>query len=340
MLSKLTRTNEFAILVILVVLSVVVGLINPAFFSISTLFDILRASVVYLILAFGVLPIIIAGGVDISFVAIAAMSSYTTHMLLLSIGYQGGVLAYYLIAGAIGILAGLLSGFLVTRFHLDIFNVSLATNTMWYGFTLFFIGATANFDFPQGAVGYYARFIATVQDPTVGTAGLHVSVIYAALIGILVWWLLNYTTLGRGVFAIGGNREVAVRSGFNVNKIFLTIFALMGLLSSVAGVTQSFLSRNFNPAMFINDPLNVLAAIVIGGAAITGGRGSIPGTVLGVLLIQVINRALILTRIPVEWQTWAVGIILIIFTSVPALRAKRAKRAGHTVELTEAGPAE
>lgn len=340
MLNKLLRTNEFAIFLILVLLSVVVGAINPAFFSISTLFDTLRASIVYFIMAFGVLPIIIAGGVDISFVAIAAMTAYTTHAILLKLGYQGGVWLYFLIAGVLGVLAGLLNGFLVTRFKLIIFDVSLAAYTMWYGFTLFFVGATANFDLPEGAVGYYADFLVTARDPIVGQTGLHTSILYVILIGAFVWWLLNYTTLGRGVFAIGGNKEVAIRSGFNVKRILLTIFGLMGLTSAIAGVTQAFLSRNFNPVIFINQPLDVLASIIIGGAAITGGRGTIPGTILGVLLIQVINRALILTGIPVEWQRWVVGVILILFTSIPALRARRAKRIGHTTELTETDAAE
>lgn len=336
MLNRLLRTNEFVIFVILVVLSLVVGTINPVFFSISTVFDILRASIVYFIMAFGLLPIIIAGGVDISFVAIAAMTSYTTHMLLLKWGYQGGILAYYLLAGAMGILAGLLNGFLVTRFNLVIFDVSLAAYTMWYGFTLFFVGATANFDLPEGTVGYYAKFLVTARDPVVGETGLHISIIYVVLIGLFIWWLLNYTTLGRGVFAMGGNREVAVRSGFNVKRILLVIFAIMGVMSAIAGVTQAFLSRYFNPVIFINQPLDVLASIIIGGAAITGGRGTVPGTVLGVLLIQVINRALILTGIPVEWQRWVVGVILILFTSIPAIRERRARRVGHTTELTEA----
>lgn len=336
MLNKLFRTNEAIIFIILVALSIVVGLINPVFFSVATLFDIMRASIVYFIMAFGLLPIIIAGGVDISFVAIAAMTSYTAHMLLIKADYQGGILTYYLIAGAIGILAGFLNGFLVTRFNLVIFDVSLATYTMWYGFTLFFVGATANFELPQGTVGYYSKFLITAQDPVVGETGLHISILYVIVIGLSIWWILNYTTLGRGVFAIGGNREVAVRSGFNVKRILLIIFAIMGITSSIAGVTQAFLSRYFNPVIFINQPLDVLASIIIGGAAITGGRGTVSGTVLGVLLIQVINRALILTGIPVEWQRWVVGVILILFTSIPAIRERRAKRVGHTTELTQA----
>jgi len=333
--NKIIRTNEFVIFLILVFLSLVVGLVNPAFFSISTVFDILRASIVYFIMAFGLLPIIISGGIDISFVAIAAVTSYATHMFLISQGYEGGIMLYYVIACAMGLLAGLLNGFLVTRFKLPIFDVSLAALTMWYGFNLFFVGATANFDLPEGTVGYYARFIVTAQDPYVGETGLHVSILYVVLIGLFIWWLLKYTTIGRGIYAIGGNREVAVRSGFNVTRIMLIIFAMMGILSAVAGVTQGFLSRYFNPVIFIGQPLDVLAAVILGGAAITGGRGSVVGTALGVLVIQLINRTLILTGIPVEWQRLVVGIILVLFISIPALRERRAKRIGHTTELIQ-----
>lgn len=337
MLNKIVKTNEFIVFLILVGLSLVVGAINPAFFSVSTLFDTLRGSIVYFIMAFGLLPIIIAGGVDISFVAIAATSAYATHMFLIGRGYQGGTLLYFVIASGLGILMGLLNGYLVTRFNLPIFNVSLATYTMWYGFNLFFVGATANFDLPQGTVGYYSQFLVTAKDPIVGTTGLHLSILYVVVIGLFTWWFLKYTTIGRGVYAIGGNKDVAIRSGYNVKRILMIIFGLMGLFSAIAGVTMDFLSRNFNPVIFINQPLDVLAAVILGGAAITGGRGSVVGTVLGVLLIQVINRALILTGIPVEWQRLVVGTILILFISIPALRESRKKRVGHTTEITQPG---
>lgn len=332
MLNKIVRTTEFSVFLILVGLSIVVGLINPAFFSISTLFDTLRASIVYFIMALGLLPIVIAGGVDISFVAIAAVSAYSAHRLLVGQGYEGGTALYFAVACVLGVLMGMLNGVLVNRFKLPIFNVSLATFTMWYGFNLFFIGATADFNLPPGTVGYYTDFLLKAKDPYVGETGLHMSILYVIAAAVFVWWFLRYTTIGRGVYAIGGNRSVTVRSGFKVNRIMLIIFGLMGFLSAIAGVTQAFLSRNFNPVIFINEPLDVLAAVILGGAAITGGRGTVIGTMLGVLLIQVIRRALILAGIPVEWQRLVVGIILILFTALPALRERRVKRAGSITE--------
>jgi len=334
MFSKLIRTNEFLVLLIIIILSIVIGLINPAFFSVATIFDILRASNVYNLMAFGLLLVVILGGVDISFVAITAVASYGTHMAMLKLDYQGGIWLYFLIGTAIGLVCGLLNGFLITKFKLPIFDLTLATQTMLYGFSLFFLGATANFDLPEGMVGYYGNYLAVTQDPFIGTTGLHVSVLYVLAAGIAIWWLLKYTMIGRGIYAIGGNREVAQRSGFNINRITMIVFVIMGVLSAITGVTQSGFQRNFSPTLFIGQNLNVLASVILGGASIHGGRGTVIGTFLGVILTQLINRALILTGIPVEWQQFVIGVLLIIFIAIPAIREERNRKVGHTTELT------
>ena len=335
MYKRILRSNEFLVFLIIIVLSAVVGSINPNFLTIASLFDLVRSSNVYIILAFALLPVVILGGVDISFVAIAAVASYSTHMFLIARGYEGGLLLYFVMACTIGALAGLLNGLIVTKFKLEIFDVSLATQTMWYGFTLFFVGATSNFDMPEGVVGYYSNFIARVTDPVTGITGLHVSIIYVVVIGVFIWWFLKYTMIGRGIYAIGGNREVAKRTGFDINKITMIVFVMMGLLAGFAGIVQSALSRNFNPTLFIGQNLDVLAAVILGGAAIKGGRGTVIGTVLGVVLTQIIRRALVLTEIPSQWQSFVVGFILIVFASIPAIREKRRKQIGRTTDLVE-----
>ncbi len=335
-MKKLLRTNEFLVLLIIAALSLVVGLINPNFFTVASLFDLIRSSNVYIILAFALLPVVILGGVDISFIAIAAVASYSTHMFLIARGYEGGLFLYFIMGCAIGALAGLFNGLIITTFKLKVFDVSLATQTMWYGFTLFFIGATSNFDMPEGVVGYYSSFIATVTDEVTGVTGLHVSTIYVVVIGVFLWWFLKYTMIGRGIYAIGGNPEVAERTGFNIKKITLIVFVMMGLLSGFAGIVQSGLSRNFNPTLFIGQNLSVLASVIIGGAAIKGGRGTVIGTVLGVVLTQIIRRALVLTEIPAEWQNFVIGLILIIFTAIPAIREKRLEKVGRTTDLIKA----
>lgn len=320
MVKKFVKSSEFITLMIIVLLSLIIGIINPAFFSLATIFEVLRASIVISIMAFGVLLVIIAGGVDISFVAISALASYATHMYLLGRGYQGGILLYYVIACMIGFAAGLFNGLIISSFKLPIFNVSLATMTLWYGFIRFFIGSTKSFKLPRGAVGYYAEFLVKVKDPFVGDAGLHASVIYVLVIGLLIGFILKFTTFGRGIYALGGNRDVAIRSGFNVKQIIIIIFIISGILAAFAGVTQSLLSRHFEPTLFMTQNLDVIAAVILGGASINGGKGSVIGTFMGVILIQLINRAMILTGITVEWQQFVVGIVLMLFISIPAIQ--------------------
>jgi len=320
MFKRIFETTEFITFAIIVLLSIIIGSINPAFYSWAMLFDILRASIVYSIMAFGLLPVIIAGGVDISFVAIAALSSYATHMLLLQSGYQGGILLYFLIACPIGIIAGLLNGIIATRFKLLIFDVSLAMYTMWYGFIRFFIGSKRSFTIPDGSANFYSQFLLTVENPFVGVSGLHISVLFVLVIGVAMTLMLKYTTLGRGIYAIGGNREVAFRSGFNVDKITTIVLMIMGGLAAFAGVTYSLLSRHFDPAEFMGQELDVIAAIILGGASLSGGEGSVIGSFLGVIVIQLIHRALILTGIPVEWQDLMIGILLVFFISFPYIQ--------------------
>jgi simple sugar transport system permease protein len=128
---------------------------------------------------------------------------------------------------------------------------------------------------------------------------------------------------------------VAIRSGFNVKQILMVAFGILGVLSAFAGVTHSFLSRHFEPTLFMTQNLDVIAAVILGGASVTGGRGSVLGTFMGVILIQLINRAMILTGITVEWQQLMIGLVLTLFISIPAIRDLLNKRASRSVEVPE-----
>jgi len=320
MFRKIYSANEFVTFIIILLISIFIGLINPAFFSIASIFDVLRSSIVYIILALGLLPVMIVGGIDISFVAIGALSAYSTHMLLINNGYEGGVFLYYIIACSIGIIASFLNSILTTKFNLNIFNVSLALYIMWFGFVRFFVGSKRSATFPEGASNFYSKFLLTVKDPFVGNSNLHISILFVVIIGLVLMLILRYTTFGRGIYAIGGDRDVALRTGFKVNRILTGSFIIMGGLAAFAGITHSFLIRLFDPTMFLGDELDVIAAVVLGGASINGGRGSVIGTFMGVIVIQLIHRSIILIGIPVTWQDFIVGFILIIFISIPYLK--------------------
>lgn len=321
-MKKLLGSYEFLLFCLLILFSIFIGLINPAFFSIGTLFDIIRIQTINLILALGLLSVIILGGVDISFVAIAALSSFPIHMFLYNRGYEGGIWLYFLMAVLVGGATGALIAFLLTRFKLGIFDLSLGMNTLIYGFITFFVGSLANPYLPDGMIGWNKKYVMVVQNAAVGETGLHISFIYIALMGLALHLFLKYTTLGRGIFAIGSSKAVAIRTGFNINKVYFFVFPIMGISAGIAGVTLSTFLGHFNPILLVGKNMQVLAGVVLGGASITGGKGSVLGTFLGVLLIGLVNQAMVYLGIDTQWFDAVIGIIFIIYATFQVITSR------------------
>jgi simple sugar transport system permease protein len=309
------KTYEFLLFLLLLVLYTIIGLINPAFFSIGTAFDALRIQTVYLILALGLLPVIILGGVDISYVAIAAASTYPIHMWLVTTTYHGGTWLYYLICTLFGIIIGLFSGWLLHTFKLKIFDLSLGMNTLLYGWTTFFIGTMVSYDLDINGLDYWNnKFLFSVES-VVGRTGMHVSMLYIIIIAIFLHIFLKHTVLGRSIFAIGSDKSVAIRTGFDLRKIYLVVYAIMGGLSGFAGVTYAGLNINFQPIMLIGKNMQVLAAVILGGASTTGGRGSVVGVFLGTILIGLINQALVYMGISAKWYDAVIGALFVFYAT-------------------------
>jgi simple sugar transport system permease protein len=166
-----------------------------------------------------------------------------------------------------------------------------------------------------------------------GTANLHPAIIITIAAIIITWLLLNYTMLGRGIYALGGSREAAERAGFNVTRIQYFIYGFVGLLSGIAGMTFGSLARQANPQDIVGTELNVIAAVVLGGAQLTGGYGTVLGTVLGVILVVIANSSLILIGVPTVWQRVVIGLIILVGTGIPAIQARRAGK--RTVGLAD-----
>jgi simple sugar transport system permease protein len=144
-------------------------------------------------------------------------------------------------------------------------------------------------------------------------------------IGICVsgWLLLKYTMLGRGIYATGGDIRAARIAGFNVTGIQFFVYIISGTLAGIAGVTYMILMRVADPSVLMGSEMMVIAAVVMGGTRITGGHGTVIGTVLGVTLISLVKNNLIMLGVPTHYQTFVVGLIIIIGTSITSLKAKQ-----------------
>jgi simple sugar transport system permease protein len=155
--------------------------------------------------------------------------------------------------------------------------------------------------------------------------GLHVSVVIFLAIVVIVFLMLRYTTLGRSLYAVGGNPVAARRMGINVEAVEIFAYCAAGTLAGIGGFLSAAMLRLANPQTLTGGELDVIAAAVLGGAAITGGRGSVVGVFLGVLLIVITNNSLIVLGIAATWQKVAVGTLLLVAIGMPLLARRRSR---------------
>jgi simple sugar transport system permease protein len=310
---------ELFLLLLLAVFAITIGLINPTFFSIGTMFDVINNQTVYILLALALLPVVILGGLDISFVAIAAFATFPAITLLVNLGFKGGIWLFYILSIIVGIAVGLIIGWLVSTFKLGIFELSLGSASLIFGLLALIGGARSTSKPLPALVGWNSKWLVTVQS-AVGKSSLHISFILIIITLIMMHLFLRYTTLGRGLYALGADKSVAIRSGLDTKKIYLTAFSIMGAMAAVAGVTNAGLG--LGNLTFASKYMRVYATVIIGGASVHGGKGSAFGTLLGVLLVGLINQALVYLRIPTVWGDAFLGVVFILFTTYQTLESR------------------
>lgn len=320
---RIPLTNEFYIALTIVLLSVVIGSMNRAFFTLGNLIDLLRNTIVMGIFGVGVLMVIVSGGIDVSFTAIASFSMFVTTKILNYYDFQGSVLVAFMIAGAIGLALGLINATFISLFKLPTLIVTLGTASMFSGFMLAFIGAREISNLPPGMTNFSKMNLFEVTSESGFVYGLPYAILILAGLVVLVWLVLRYTMLGRGIYALGGDRTAAERVGFNIKAIQFFIYGFVGLISGVGGLVHTCLMRNSDPVDLLGTELTVIAAVVLGGARITGGHGTVLGTMLGLFLVTIITNSLILLGVPSYWQSAVVGMLILVGTGIAAYQSRK-----------------
>jgi simple sugar transport system permease protein len=313
--------NEGVLALILLTLVVAMSLVSPVFLSLSTLFAIIRSAIVPMVFALGALLVIVSGGIDMSFAAIAVFASYTA--VKLAQGGAGGLPLVAATALALGAAMGLANGALIARFRLPTLIVTLGTQGIFKGALLAYVGTRYLADIPPDMDRLATAYLVHLggQQNSLPVLVAPVAVLVAA-----VAWFLRRTQAGRALYAVGGDPEAAHRAGIPVARLRLALYTLVGALAAAGGVLNVALSRNANPQALVGGELDVIAAVVLGGASIFGGRGSVLGTVLGVGLVQLINNSLLLMGVPTAWQRAAVGALLLAGVGVQAALGRRAAK--------------
>ena len=316
--------NETLVFLVVVAFCALTTAVDSSFVSLPTLFDLLRNSIVLGIFAIGVLLVLVSGGIDVSFTAIAAFAMYSTTLMLVKTGIDVPWYVAFVISTVIGTGLGLINAFFIAGFRLPTLIVTLGTLSVFRGFLLTFVGSQLISNVPPDMRNFSRLFM--LRGTTSEGYFFSLPWAFVALVVVIIgtWFLLHRTLLGRQIYAIGGSMESARRIGINVRGVQIFVYAYVGALSGLAGIIHASLARVANPFDLVGLELSVIAAVVLGGARLTGGYGTITGTLLGLALIVLVSNSLILLGIPSTWQSVVIGALILLGTGLPAFQAKRA----------------
>ncbi|MCG7339524.1 ribose ABC transporter permease [Staphylococcus sp. ACRSN] len=297
-LSYLEKVIPFIGLILLVI---IISVLNSAFLEPSNLFNLLRQVSINGLIAFGMTFVILTGGIDLSVGSTLALSSALVAILMVS-GVDG-IIA--IIIGCIfGAVLGAINGFLITLGKMAPFIATLATMTVFRGVTLVITDGNpitnlnGSYAFQLFGRGYFL--------------GIPVPAITMFITFIILYIILHKTVFGRQTYAMGGNEKAAFISGIKVNKLKVFIYGLAGLMSALAGAILTSRLNSAQPTAGMSYELDAIAAVVLGGTSLTGGKGRIIGTLIGVLIIGVLNNGLNLLGVSSFYQQVVKGVVIII----------------------------
>ncbi len=332
-LGRITKTNEFFVLLVILFVFFVVSAISPVFLSSYSIISVLKTAIEPVIYAVGAYLVILSGGIDLTVAGIGAFSMFTATKIVFNMNYEGSALLPYVLAIGFGAALGCINGFLISRLKIQPMIATLGMNSIINGVMLFFIGSREISQVPVGIQTAGKTYVMTVYNANGVAAPLSTTIYIAIAVVFLVYLLLRYTMLGANIFAIGGNVESAMRAGINVRNTQFIVYVIAGTLYGLGGMVHTVTYVNSNPMDLLGQEMITIAAVIIGGARITGGHGTLTGTVLGVLLIQLINNCLNTIGIPSYWQRFVIGLVLLIGTSLTSYQALKEKKRLH-VEIS------
>lgn len=294
---------KYKSLVGLLTLIVVVSILSPSFLSSKNIFNILRQTSVNGIIAAGMTFVILTGGIDLSVGSILAISGAVCASLLVS---GKGIFVAVLAALVIGALVGFLNGFIITKGKLQPFIATLATMTILRGLTLVF---TDGKPITLGS-GDLAVAFGKIGGGTI--LGIPTPAIIMIVVFLVCGYVLNNTTMGRHTYALGSNEDAAKLSGLNTDKIKIAVYTVSGILAAVAGIIITSRLYSAQPTAGESYELDAIAAVVLGGTSLTGGKGKISNTIVGALIMGVLSNALNLLDVSSYYQMMIKGVVILI----------------------------
>ncbi len=324
--SFLTSSNAFLVYLLVVMIAVVTA-INPNFLSAENFLTILRSSAYSGIFAIGFLFVLICGGLDVSFAAVATVGQYIAGTVMIRAPETPWIFVV-IIPPLTGVILASLNAYMIQKLNAPPLIITIAVQNILFGILQFITDGRWLSNFPKWFNEFPLKLVISAENRNGVLYGLSVLTVIWFAVAILGDFILKKTVHGRRLYAMGGNMEAARRAGIDILKYQVFAYGFLGFCSGLAGLVHTMVTQTVAPNTLIGNEFYTIAAVVLGGASIFGGSGSVFGTVMGVVIMAVLSNALTIMRVPAYWHQVFTGAILIASMAVTAAHARRALKKG------------
>ncbi|MCX7884676.1 MAG: ribose ABC transporter permease [Caloramator sp.] len=290
---------KFKSLIGLLALCVIISIITPRFLNVNNLLNVLTQVSVNAVIAIGMSYVILTGGIDLSVGSILAITGAISAAIIVK---SNNVFLAIIVAIIIGALIGGFNGIIVSKGKIQPFIVTLAAMTIFRGVTYVYTNGT-----PISSLGRDFTFIGNAK-----VLGIPFPVIITLIVFLIAYYIINETRFGRYVYALGGNEDSTRLSGINTDRIKMIVYVVSGIAAAISGVIVTSRIGSASPNAGSGYELDAIAAVVLGGTSLSGGEGSITGTIIGAMIIGVLNNGLNLMNVSPFYQSIVKGLVILL----------------------------
>ena len=323
-LQRFFGQNETILLLVLLAMVTAITAVSPRFLGPENLFSILLSASYTGIFAIGFLLVLVSGGLDVSFTAVATVAQYAMGTVLLANPDISPALAL-LIPLLVGLALGSLNALLIHYLSAPPIIITIANLNIFFGLLQFITGGEWLNGFPEWFDHFPQTYVLSFENADGVKYGLSVIVMIWLAVAVVAGVLMHYFKAGRKLYAMGGNLEAARRAGIDILRYRIFAYGFLGFCAGLGGMVHTLITQTVVPNTLVGHEFDVVAAVVLGGASIFGGSGTVVGTVLGVGLLAVLSNALTIMKVPTYWHEVFVGAIVILSITITTLSALAAR---------------
>jgi len=321
-MKRLRRRPETWLALVILVAGTVFSVLAPGFLTWPNVIDLVETYSVQAIMAMGLFVVLVSGGIDISFAATASVAQYSAALLATRLGLPAPVVIG---AGlAIGTALGCLNAALIYHLRITSIIATIAMMSVSFSLLMYFSGGRSIYSLPDWWLDRVVFFETETASGDLVRITLPIVAMLAAT--LFTWAIMTRSAVGRQLYAMGGNPEAARRIGVPIGRLHFVAYGFLGFMAAIAGMIQAHRVGESVPIAMVNTELAVLSAAVLGGASLTGGIGTVPGVLLGIVLLAILQNGLNLLGVSSYFFQIVIGLTILISTSVTVISSRRGRR--------------